>query len=121
MLVIVFAVDWRFGIAVFIGIALSLAMQMSLYGKEGSRKMMDNYQNSLSEMNNASVEYVRGISVVKAFNQTIYSFRKLYETIEKYISFVIPYTLSWKNGFSAFSTLIDRCRFLENTWNTKRR
>lgn len=58
-------------------------------------------------MNNASVEYIRGISVVKAFKQTVYSFRRLHDTIKAYTSMVIPYTLSWENSFSAFTTLIN--------------
>ena len=55
-----------------------------LYGREGARKMMDEYQHSLENMNNAAVEYIRGISVVKAFKQTVYSFHRLHETIKEY-------------------------------------
>jgi ATP-binding cassette subfamily B protein IrtA len=55
-----------------------------LYGNDGAQKMMKSYQSSLEEMNNASVEYVRGISVVKAFKQTVYSFSSLHKTIKDY-------------------------------------
>ena len=56
-------------------------------------------------MNNASVEYVRGISVVKAFKQTVYSFRRLRDTIKDYIDVVLPYTLSWENLCPGFLRL----------------
>jgi len=107
MLVILLAVDWRFGLAAAAGIALALAIQIKAYGNEGAKAMMDNYQSALEEMNNASVEYIRGISVVKAFNQTVYSFRRLHETIKAYTGFVLPFTFSWENYMSAFTTVIN--------------
>ncbi len=33
------------------------------------------YQDALNPMNKAAVEYVRGIPVVKVFQQTVHSFR----------------------------------------------
>jgi ATP-binding cassette subfamily B protein IrtA len=107
MIVILMAVDWRFGLAVMAGVILAFIIQFSLYGNEGSKAMMAKYQKSIEEMNNASVEYIRGISVVKAFRQTIYSFRRLHDTIKAYTSMVIPYTLSWENSFSGFTTLVN--------------
>lgn len=107
MIVLLLAVDWRFGLAVMVGIVIAFLVQASLYGNEGSKKMMEEYQAAMEEMNNAAVEYIRGISVVKAFRQTVYSFRRLHETIKAYTAMVIPYTLSWENSFSAFTTLVN--------------
>ncbi|WP_018213312.1 ABC transporter ATP-binding protein [Desulfitobacterium hafniense] len=107
MIVILLAVDWRLGLAALAGVIVAFLIQMSVYGNEGSKAMMKKYQASLEDMNNASVEYVRGISVVKAFRQTVYSFRRLHDTIKAYTSMVIPYTLSWQNSFSAFVALVN--------------
>jgi len=107
MFVILLAFDWRFGLAAMIGIGLAFYIEFKAYGNEGSKAMMDKYNSAMEDMNNASVEYVRGISVVKAFKQTVYSFRRLHETIQRYTGFVIPYTLSWENYMSGFSTLIN--------------
>lgn len=107
MVIILMAVDWRFGLAALLGVAIAFFIQFSLYGNEGSKAMMAKYQKSIEEMNNASVEYIRGISVVKAFKQTVYSFRRLHDTIKAYTSMVIPYTLSWENSFSGFTTLVN--------------
>lgn len=107
MAVILLAVDWRFGLAAMLGVVLAFVIQFSLYGNEGSKAMMDKYQKALEDMNNASVEYIRGISVVKAFKQTVYSFRRLHDTIKTYTAMVIPYTLSWENSFSGFTTLVN--------------
>ena len=105
MVIILLTVDWRFGLAAMAGVIIAFLIQVSVYGNESSKKMMAKYQKSLEEMNNASVEYVRGISVVKAFRQTVYSFRRLHDTIKAYTSMIIPYTLSWENSFSGFVTL----------------
>ncbi|MGI6663960.1 MAG: ABC transporter ATP-binding protein [Christensenellaceae bacterium] len=107
MVVILLAVDWRLGLASLAGVLAAFILQMAMYGNEGAEAMMAKYQNSLEEMNNASVEYIRGISVVKAFRQTVYSFRRLHDTIKSYTAMIIPYTLSWENSMSLFTTLIN--------------
>ncbi len=81
MLVVLLSFDWRFGLAAFAGILVAFVLEFKAYGNEGSKVMMNKYQTALEDMNNASVEYIRGITVVKAFKQTVYSFRRLHETI----------------------------------------
>jgi len=107
MAVILLTVDWRFGLAAMLGVVIAFVVQLAMYGNQGSKVMMDKYQKALEEMNNASVEYIRGIAVVKAFKQTVYSFRRLHSTIKAYTSMVIPYTLSWENSFSGFVALVN--------------
>ena len=43
-------------------------------------------------MSNEAVEYVRGIPVVKTFGQTIFSFKKFKDSIDRYRVWVIAYT-----------------------------
>lgn len=107
MCILLFSIDWRFGLAAMFGVILSFVVQFSLYGNKKSKQMMNSYQKALEEMNNATVEYIRGMSVVKAFKQTVYSFRRLHDTIQAYTAMVIPYTLSWENSFSGFTTLVN--------------
>ncbi len=107
MAVILLAVDWRFGLASAAGVVFAFILQAAAYGKEGAKEKMKQYQTALENMNNASVEYIRGISVVKAFKQTVYSFRQLHDTIREYTAMVIPYTLSWENVFSLYNTIIN--------------
>ncbi|MEA4925671.1 MAG: ABC transporter ATP-binding protein [Syntrophomonadaceae bacterium] len=107
MFIILFAVDWRFGLATVVGIVIAFAIQKKAYGNASARQWMDKYQNSLEDMNNAAVEYIRGITVVKAFKQTVYSFRRMHTAIKDYTNMVIPYTLSWENYMSAFTTIVN--------------
>ncbi len=107
MTVILVSFDWRFGLAALAGIIAAFFVEFKAYGNASAKTMMDKYQTTLEEMNNASVEYIRGITVVKAFKQTVYSFRRLHETIKSYTGFVIPYTLSWENYMSGFTTIVN--------------
>jgi ATP-binding cassette subfamily B protein len=107
MIVILMSVDWRFGLAALLGVVIAFSVQMSSMGGKEHKAKMGAYQAAIEEMNNAAVEYVRGISVVKAFRQTVYSFRRLHDTIKAYTNMVIPYSLGWKNSMSAYVTLIN--------------
>jgi ATP-binding cassette subfamily B protein len=95
-LVILFVFDWRLGLASLVPVILSYLIQMIAFGGKNAQIFVNMYQNSLEDMNNAAVEYVRGISVVKAFNQTIYSFRKFYEVIKEYGTYVFNYTMTFE-------------------------
>lgn len=48
-------------------------------------------------MSSEAVEYVRGISVVKVFQQTIFSFKRFYDSIIAYRDLVTKYTLGWQS------------------------
>ena len=58
MLVLVFIVDWRFGLATFVGIIVSFLMYGVTSGGNKTKKLMEDYQTSLEDMSNASVEYI---------------------------------------------------------------
>jgi ATP-binding cassette subfamily B protein len=105
-LVILFLFDWRLGLASFAPIILSYAIQVTAFGSKAAQTFVSRYQDALEEMNNAAVEYVRGIAVVKAFNQTIFSFRKFYETIKTYGEFCIDYTMTFEAHMVMFMLVI---------------
>ncbi|MCD7956042.1 MAG: ABC transporter ATP-binding protein/permease, partial [Lachnospiraceae bacterium] len=107
MLVLVFAVDWRFGLAAFAGIIFSFLIYGVTSGEDKTKKLMEDYQASLEDMSNASVEYIRGIAVVKAFRQTAFSFKRLYDSIKNYTKTVIPYSLSQELMTAALSAALN--------------
>lgn len=111
MILILLCVDIRYGLVALLGIAVAYIIEIVGYGRGGKEKM-DQYQNALEEMNNAAVEYVRGITVVKAFRQTVYSFNRLYESIKRYTAFVIPHTLSWRGLMSLYTTMVNNIYLL---------
>ncbi|MDR1438903.1 MAG: ABC transporter ATP-binding protein/permease [Clostridiales bacterium] len=106
-LAILFVFDWRLGLASLAPILLSYIIQMIAMGGSQARQFLQKYQDSLEDMNNAAVEYVRGITVVKAFNQTIFSFRKFRDTIASYGQFVSAYTTSFEGAYVLFMVVIN--------------
>ena len=107
MVIILFVFDWRFGLASLAGIILAFIAEFIGFGSGAMKENMGKYQKASEEMNNASVEYVRGMSVVKAFNQTASSFKKLQEAISGYTEWVLKFSLGWQNCMPAFTTIIN--------------
>ena len=58
----------------------------------GMAECMRQYQNALEDMNNEAVEYVRGIPVVKTFQQSIFSFKSFHDSIMRYKNWAVNYT-----------------------------
>jgi ATP-binding cassette subfamily B protein len=106
-LVILFVFDWRLGLASLTPILLGYLLQALAFGGRAAQVFIEKYQTSLEEMNNAAVEYVRGISVVKAFNQTIFSFKRFHEVIMNYGKFVRDYTFSFEMPWVLFMMVIN--------------
>lgn len=64
-------------------------------------------QDSLETMNHEAVEYIRGISVLKVFGQTVQSITKFNDAIKSYRKFALAYTMSCKKGMVAFNSVIN--------------
>ena len=107
MVILLFAIDWRFGLASLVGIILAFIVQFMGYGSGAMKENMEKYQVALEDMNNASVEYVCGMPVVKAFNQTANSFERLKHAITEYTQWVLKFSLGWQNCMPAFTTIIN--------------
>lgn len=100
-IVVMFVFDWVLGLVCLIPVAVSVFCMFLMMGggmgdKDGDENsslmtFMTNYQNALDEMNKAAVEYVRGIPVVKVFQQTVHSFRSFKESILSYRDFATAY------------------------------
>lgn len=91
LLVLLFSFDWRLGLLSLVPVLLGFLIMMSMTGANMQQKMKE-YQNALDDMSNEAVEYVRGIPVVKTFGQTIFSFKKFKDSIDRYQKWVIAYT-----------------------------
>ena len=105
-LVLIFVFDWKLGLACFIPIIAAMAAIMRFMMDEKGRQFMKKYMTSLEEMNNEAVEYVRGIPVVKVFQQTVFSFKNFYDSISRYKDMVYQYTLLGEKPMSAYAVLI---------------
>ena len=105
LVILLLSIDWRYGAVSLLGIALAFAAQFAGFNGDAKEKM-HHYQTAQENMNSASVEYVRGMPEIKAFNQTADSFKRLSRSIKDYTSFIIEYALGWQNCMPAFTTMI---------------
>ena len=98
--------DWRLGLISLLPLVLAFVLQAVLMRISTNSGFMQKYEDALEQMNNAGTEYVRGISVIKTFNQSVYYFKNFYTSIMHYKEFVLQYSMSWENGYSIFLSLI---------------
>ena len=83
MLVIMFVFDWRMGCACLLAAVISILSMLSMMGGKNAQIMAEYYA-ALDRITKAGTEYVRGIPVVKIFQQTVYSFKAFQQAIEEY-------------------------------------
>lgn len=91
LLIFMFTCDWRLALISLIPAVIGFMSIMSMTGKSLQEKMT-NYQNALSDMSNEAVEYIRGIPVVKTFGQTVFSFKRFRDSIDRYAKWASDYT-----------------------------
>lgn len=91
MLVLMFVFDWRMGAACLLAAIISVVAMFSMMGGKNAKLMME-YQTAQDVMSKAGTEYVRGIPVVKVFQQTVYSFKAFRQAIEDYSAKAERYT-----------------------------
>lgn len=112
LLVLLFAFDWRLGAACLISVVISIGAMATMMGGKGG-EFMKAYMGALVRMNKTGTEYVRGIPVVKVFQQTIYSFKAFHDAIVDYARMAQDYAgtfcrtpqvanLTALNGLAAF-------------------
>ena len=83
MLVLMFVFDWRMGAACLLAAVISILAMCSMMGGKNAALMAE-YQAAQDRMTKSGTEYVRGIPVVKIFQQTVYSFKAFQQAIEDY-------------------------------------
>ena len=83
LLVLLFALDWRLGAACLISVAISFGAMATMMSGKGA-EFMKAYMGALVRMNKTGTEYVRGIPVVKVFQQTVHSFKAFHDAIVDY-------------------------------------
>lgn len=91
MIVLMFVFDWRMGCACLLAAVISVIAMFTMMGGKNANLMME-YQTAQDVMSKAGTEYVRGIPVVKVFQQTVYSFKAFKTAIEDYSNKAERYT-----------------------------
>lgn len=102
VLVLGFLVDVRVGVLLLILAFLSV-LQLALM--TGDRSFMKIYQEALEKLSSETVEYIRGMQVVKIFEASVTSFKTLHKAIMDYSKFALGYSMSCKRPYVLFQML----------------
>lgn len=104
--VLLLVFDWRLGLLCLIPVVIAFMVMGAMMG-ENMKKKMAEYQNALEEMSSEAVEYVRGIPVVKTFGQSVFSFKRFRESIEKYEKWTVSYTKDLRIPMMGYTVAIN--------------
>ena len=92
LVVTLFVFDWRMGLACLIAAVLAIACMFSMMGGKNAH-FMQRYMQAQVNMAKTGTEYVRGIPVVKVFQQTVFSFKAFHDAIIEYSEMAENYTV----------------------------
>ena len=105
-ILMLFLFDWKMGLLCLLTMVLALlSMCLMMGGKNAG--FFHRYQKEIERMSGEAVEYVRGIPVVKMFQQTVYSFKAFYAAIREYSDLASQYAMSCRIGQTCFLTFIN--------------
>ena len=101
-----FFFDWRLGAACFIPLIISVICIKMMMGGE-NKFMMGKIMTLQEQMNKEAVEYVRGIPIIKVFQQTVFSFKKFHNTIMSYRDLVAGYAKACRMPKTIFGVMLN--------------
>lgn len=102
VLVIGFLIDIKVGIVL---VLVTIFGAGQIIRMSGDKHFMEIYQASLEKMNSETVEYIRGMQVVKIFGASVSSFKVLYKSIMDYSKYALDYTMSCRRPYIRFQWL----------------
>ena len=106
VLVLIFTFDWRLGLCCLVPLAISFFCMKQMMGGDNAH-FMEGYMTALETMNKEAVEYIRGIPVVKVFQQTVYSFKNFHAAIEEYEKYASGYALKCRVPLTGFNVALN--------------
>ena len=98
--------DWRLGICCLIPMGLGVVFLKQMMGGDNAT-FMSSYMTALETMNKEAVEYIRGIPVVKVFQQTVFSFQNFHDAIKEYKAFASGYALKCRMPMTGFTVALN--------------
>lgn len=94
-----FYIDYKIGIALIVMLSFLIGVLRLM---QGEKKFMEIYQAALERMSSETVEYVRGMPVIKIFGTRVDSFKTLYNAIKEYAQKTYDYSMSCKRPYVNF-------------------
>lgn len=104
MFVLMFAIDYRLGILLILTTTIGILQYRKM---SGGTEFLSGYSSALQKMSAATVEYVRGMQVIKIFGVTVEYYKALIDSIKEYKQYVYQYSLSCKGPYVGFQVLFN--------------
>ncbi len=101
-IILSFIISFRVGTVIII---LTVVSGLILKGMMGNGEFMKLYQASLDTLSAETVEYIRGVQVVKIFGTRLKSFKALHEAITNYSKYAYDYSLSCKKPYVLYQLI----------------
>ncbi|MDN0054550.1 ABC transporter ATP-binding protein [Collinsella ihumii] len=105
--VLLFVFDWRFGLAAVACVVAAFGVEAAGFSNKAVTEKMRRHLVNQEHMTNATVEYVRGMPVVKTFGQTAESFGRLSAAVRAYTDLALDVALFWQSLMPAFTAIIN--------------
>lgn len=110
LLVFFFLFDWKLGLISLIPMLIGMGLMATMLNKK-MKKVKDEYFNDLTTLSAETVEFVRGIPVVKTYATKIESFDRIYKLINKLKDLVMKLTMGYKNKMSIYESVVGSTAF----------
>lgn len=107
IVVLLFVFDWRFGLAAVACVVAAFGVEAAGFSNKAITDKMRRHLVNQERMAGATVEYVRGMPVVKTFGQTAESFGRLSEAVRAYTDLALDVALFWQSLMPAFTAIIN--------------
>ncbi|MDO5714721.1 MAG: ABC transporter ATP-binding protein [Tissierellia bacterium] len=104
MFIMIFIIDFRLGILLVITTMIGIFQYKAMYS---SPELMEKFTKALEDMSSATVEYIRGMQVIKVFGITVQYYKELIQAIFEYRRYVYEYSQSCRIPYVSFQVLFN--------------
>lgn len=105
MFIYLFYLNYKMALVLLIPIVIGMVAQRMMF--KGFQKRMAHYFNLLENMNSSIVQFIQGISIMKAFNVSSLSFERYRKSIEEYADYWKEITNTNSQSYSIFLVIMD--------------
>lgn len=102
---VLFYIDWRLAILVLLPLPIAIFLQMQMF--KGFNQRVETYYKVVGNLHISIVDFVKSISVVKAFNMKVDSHQKYRQAVDEHHSLITNWLLDTKNPASLFKLSLE--------------
>lgn len=98
--------DWRFGLICIATYIVALCVQFSIYQKGSMKEEIKKFFSMQEQINTRCIEFVDGMSIIKLFNKSAFSFQNLAQSIQAYKDYTLGFAYKCTPTFTIFNIIV---------------